>query len=239
MAVGRFGVVPRVVLTLVATLVLTGVVTAAGGAFASDPATTTTAASTTTTTTVPSAKVLGALLLCFGDEDLAEVEISTIVSSVRLLSQVTVASDDVPQGCRREMTFCTEGRPVDIPGGASVQEVSGAARIESTGEGESQIATITIVKSVESSSDIVTHRLVVKGTVGCDPPRASSSSGPARATTTTSRPTTTASSDVPTTTRTLQTAPPGNDERPEGSPDAPDSSSGSDDQPDQSTQGTI
>lgn len=135
MAEGRIGVGPRVAAILMATVVLTGVVAASGGAFDSPSPTTSTVSTTTPAKDPPSVEVL---VSCFGratDRDRAADEAPMAVARIESagkgdstgLVTISLVRHPVGEGCLPNLTFCTAAVPRTI-----LESVSKAA-VEGTG----------------------------------------------------------------------------------------------------------
>ncbi len=141
MAEGRIGVGPRVAATLMATVALTGVVAASGGAFDSpSPTTTTSSAPTTAPTTstthakdLPSAQVLA---MCFGSGTKRSPEATVRIEPLGKndeadgLVKITVDRTPISGGCESGVVFCATGRTPDASSQVPSDVVEGSGKFE-------------------------------------------------------------------------------------------------------------
>lgn len=180
MAVGRFGVGPRVVLTVVATVVLTGVVTAVGRAFASDPAPTSTTAPTTTTTEKPTtttekpsdqADRFAEFVKCYGGAQGATAELSTVTRQGESLTKVELETSDVRSGCQDSIVICMTDRPYLLPDPypkprTIVPELDASIQIAVTTDKVGELATLRMMAELQGQP--VDVQLEFRDTVDCD-----------------------------------------------------------------------
>jgi len=150
MAVGRIGAGPRVAATLMATVVLTGVVAASGGAFDSP-------APTTSTTTAGEPRPNSAdqpavtyLMLCYSSVPNEGQATSAVVAPVsergELPGSVRIELTRSPQSrpsCNGFESFCARGLPLDPSGRRPSHRLEGQAVIEPTGIGSARLKVMT------------------------------------------------------------------------------------------------
>jgi hypothetical protein len=221
MAVGRFGVGPRVAVTLAATVVLTAVVTTAGGAFSPAPVPTTTTTTSTSTTDAPRPEIVVRDIRTFdeltdclpgGAKGLSFSVVRTAGADVTDVTLAAKADGAVPIDCGSALHFCTTESVTfaePVVGSPSVPAKLDAYGSAGVGADHVQFNLTSKTASSEEQPQGPSFQLVVRPR-SMRPCPVRSVSPPVTATTTTSTtsPSTTSSAPSSTTTTTGPTSTP-------------------------------